>query len=49
MQRKKREKFKWKTDLEKVIIIENFENRGWQETIEGKPIAAPTSASCPDR
>ena len=33
-----RKKIKWKTELEKDVLIDNFEKRGWQETLDGKPI-----------
>ena len=31
-----RKKIKWKTDLEKDVLIDNFEKRGWQETLDGR-------------
>lgn len=27
-------KYKWKSDFEKSVIIENFQNRGWTRTNE---------------
>jgi len=30
-----RKKIKWKTDLEKDVLIDNFEKRNWQETLDG--------------
>ena len=34
-----RKKIKWKTDLEKDVLIDNFEKRNWQETLDGKPFS----------
>ena len=33
-----RKKIKWKTDLEKDVLIDNFEKRNWQETLDGKVV-----------
>lgn len=30
------QKFKYKTDLEKNVLIHNFEKRGWQRAGEGE-------------
>ena len=41
-----RKKIKWKTDLEKDVLIDNFEKRGWVETVEGKPPALTLTLRC---
>lgn len=28
-------KFKWKSDLDKSVIIDNFIERDWEETLDG--------------
>ena len=30
-------KFKWKTDFEKDVLMQNFDQRGWQKAIAGDP------------